>query len=141
MVERSTRPNIVIMYADDIGFGDVGCYGGTGIPTPNVDQLAAEGIRFQQGYATAATCTPSRYSLLTGSYPWRNQRAAILAGDAPLIIPPGMLTLPSLLKQAGYHTAIVGKWHLGLGDGDLDWNDEIPLTPLDLSLSGYANGA
>ncbi len=132
MVERSTRPNIVIMYADDIGFGDVGCYGGTGIPTPNVDQLAAEGIRFQQGYATAATCTPSRYSLLTGSYPWRNQRAAILAGDAPLIIPPGMLTLPSLLKQAGYHTAIVGKWHLGLGDGDLDWNDEIPLTPLDL---------
>ncbi len=132
MAECGDRPNVIIMYADDIGFGDVGCYGGTGIPTPNVDRLADEGIRFQQGYATAATCTPSRYSLLTGSYPWRNERAAILAGDAPLIIPLNAQTLPSVFKEAGYRTAIVGKWHLGLGEGDLDWNDVIARTPLDL---------
>jgi hypothetical protein len=87
------------MYADDLGFGDVSCYGATRIPTPNVDRLAAAGLRFTDGYATAATCTPSRYSLLTGSYPWRNERAAILAGDAPMIIPEGMPTLPSVLKK------------------------------------------
>lgn len=126
------RPNIVIMYADDLGFGDVGCYGATSIPTPNVDRLAAEGIRFRQGYATAATCTPSRYSLLTGSYPWRNPRAAILAGDAPMIIDPGIRTLPGMLRDAGYTTGVVGKWHLGLGDGDLDWNREIEGTPNDV---------
>lgn len=126
------RPNIIIMYADDLGYGDVGCYGATTISTPNIDRLAAEGLRFQQGYATAATCTPSRYSLLTGSYPWRNEKAAILAGDAPLIIPPTAQTLPSLLRQAGYRTGVVGKWHLGLGEGDLDWNGDIPSTPLDV---------
>ena len=96
MRESADRPNIVIMYADDLGFGDVGCYGGTGIPTPNIDRLAAQGLKFIDGYASAATCTPSRYSLLTGSYPWRNERAAILAGDAPIIIPPGSPTLPSI---------------------------------------------
>lgn len=127
-----STPNIIILYADDLGFGDLGCYGATGIPTPNIDRLAREGVCFQQGYATAATCTPSRYSLLTGSYPWRNKQARILAGDAPLIIPPGTQTLPALLKQAGYQTAIVGKWHLGLGDGHLDWNTAISRTPLDV---------
>jgi arylsulfatase A-like enzyme len=125
-------PNIVILYADDLGYGDVGCYGGTGVPTPHLDGLAREGLRFTQGYATAATCTPSRYSLLTGSYPWRNPRAHILAGDAPLIIPPGAPTLPGLLRLAGYATGVVGKWHLGLGDGALDWNAEITPGPLDV---------
>jgi arylsulfatase A-like enzyme len=132
MPDAIAQPNIVIMYADDLGFGDIGCYGATSIPTPNLDRLATEGVKFQQGYATAATCTPSRYSLLTGSYPWRNEKARILAGDAPLIIPPTAQTLPSLLRQAGYKTAVVGKWHLGLGEGDLDWNESIPLTPLDV---------
>ena len=132
MPDATARPNIIVMYADDLGFGDIGCYGATHIPTPNLDRLAAEGLKFQQGYATAATCTPSRYSLLTGSYPWRNKNARILAGNAPLIISPTDQTLPSLLKQAGYNTGIVGKWHLGVGAGNLDWNGDIPLTPLDV---------
>ncbi len=132
MTHTKTRPNIIVMYADDLGFGDIGCYGSTRIPTPNVDRIGAEGLIFRQGYATAATCTPSRYSLLTGAYPWRNKDAAILTGDAPLIIDPEAETLPSLLKQADYHTGIVGKWHLGLGDGNLDWNGSIPNTPVDV---------
>jgi len=132
MRDVAALPNIIIMYADDLGFGDLGCYGARSIPTPNLDRLAAEGIRFHQGYATAATCTPSRYSLLTGSYPWRNPRAAILAGDAPLIIDPETQTLPGLLRRAGYRTGIVGKWHLGLGRGDLDWNREIGAGPNDV---------
>ena len=136
MQRSGDRPNIIILYADDLGFGDVGCYGATAIPTPNIDRLAEQGLRFTEGYATAATCTPSRYSLLTGSYPWRNPRAAILAGDAPLIIPPGTATLPEVLRQAGYATAVVGKWHLGLGPdgrgGGLDWNRQIDPCPLDL---------
>ncbi|MCD6290426.1 MAG: sulfatase-like hydrolase/transferase, partial [Anaerolineae bacterium] len=86
MSDHTDRPNIIIMYVDDLGFGDVGSYGATLIPTPNIDRLASQGLRFTQGYATAATCTPSRYSILTGSYPWRNKNAHILPGDAPLII-------------------------------------------------------
>ena len=133
MVSRMpTRPNMIIMYADDLGFGDIGCYGATSIPTPNLDRLAAEGVKFTQGYATAATCTPSRFSLLTGSYPWRNHRAAILAGDAPSIIDPETPTFPGMLRNAGYKTGVVGKWHLGLGKGDLDWNRPISVTPNDL---------
>lgn len=125
-------PNVVILYADDLGFGDVGCYGAKGMPTPHLDAMAAEGVRFINCYATAATCTPSRYSLLTGSYPWRNPRAKILAGDAPMIIGPGELTLPAALKRVGYATAVVGKWHIGLGDGKIDWNGEIRPAPVDV---------
>lgn len=126
------HPNFIILYADDLGFGDLGCYGADGIPTPNLDKMAAEGVRFHDFYATAATCTPSRYSLLTGTYPWRNPRARILAGDAPMIIGPSELTLPATLKRAGYATAVVGKWHIGLGDGHIDWNGEIRPTPVDV---------
>ncbi len=131
MTNQKKFPNIVIMYADDLGFGDVGCYGATSIPTPYIDRLAAEGVIFHQGYASAATCTPSRYSLLTGSYPWRNPRAAILAGDAPSIIGSASSTLPGMLRGAGYKTGVVGKWHLGLGRNDLNWNREISATPND----------
>ena len=123
--EAITKPNIVIIYLDDLGYGDLSAYGATEINTPNIDKLANGGVRFTQGYATSATCTPSRYALLTGEYPWRNQGAKILSGSAPLIIDTAKATLPRIFKKAGYHTGIVGKWHLGLGNGNLDWNKEI----------------
>lgn len=133
---RPSRPNIVLIVADDLGYGDLGCYGATKIKTPNVDRLAAEGVRFTQGYAPSSTCTPSRYSLLTGEYAWRQKerKNSILDGDAPLCIAPGRVTLPSVLKQAGYVTGIIGKWHLGLGDGQtpVNFNGEVKPGPLEI---------
>lgn len=111
--------------ADDLGLGDVSAYGAKTISTPGFDRLAKEGLRFTQAYATAATCTPSRYSLLTGLYPFRNQRAQVLPGDAPLLIDPAQPTLPAALKKHGYVTGVVGKWHLGLGQGEVDWNKRV----------------
>jgi len=126
------RPNIVLIYADDLGYGDVSCYGATKVATPNIDILARKGVRFTNAHSTAATCTPSRYSLLTGEYAWRRKGTGILPGDARLIIAPGRTTLASVLKDAGYATGVVGKWHLGLGGADLDWNGEISPGPLDI---------
>ena len=132
MMAADRPQNIVIIYADDVGYGDFACYNKTAPPTPNVDRLAEAGLRLTNGYCSSATCTPSRYSLLTGQYAFRQRGTGVLPGDANLIIAPGRTTLPSILKLAGYHTGVVGKWHLGLGDGPVDWNADIKPGPLEI---------
>lgn len=129
-----SKPNVVIIYADDIGYGDLSCYSPKHtLKTPHVDKLAKQGIRFTRAYCTGATCTPSRYSLLTGEYPWRPKGVSVLAGDATALIRAGRPTLASVFGQAGYQTAVVGKWHLGLGDDSgPDWNGTIKQSPKDV---------
>jgi arylsulfatase A-like enzyme len=122
--KQPQRPNVVVVIADDLGFGDVSFYGSKTIRTPNIDSLAANGLRFTNAYATSATSTPSRYGLLTGMYPWRRD-VKILPGDAPLIIDTERYTLPKMMQAAGYRTGAVGKWHLGMGIGKVNWNDTI----------------
>ncbi len=121
-------PNVVFIYADDLGYGDLECYGAKNVQTPNVNRLAAEGIRFNNAHATAATSTPSRYSMLTGEYAWRRPGTDIAAGNAGMIIRPERYTMADMFKNAGYATAAIGKWHLGLGDkdGEQDWNAPLP---------------
>ena len=124
------KPNVIFIYADDLGYGDLSSYGATKLNTPHLDKLASKGVRFTNGHATSATCTPSRYALLTGEYPWRKSGTGILPGDAALIIPTNKTTLPILFQKAGYKTAIVGKWHLGLGEQVAkNWNGEIKPGP------------
>lgn len=119
------QPNVVIILADDMGYGDVSAYGQTTIQTPNIDRLARGGVCFTDGHATSATSTPSRYGLFTGMYPWKNKDAHILPGDAPLIISPQQFTMPKMFQRAGYTTAAIGKWHLGMGVGKINWNEHI----------------
>ncbi len=128
-----TPPNIVIIYGDDVGYADVGAYGSKLIPTPNIDRLASQGLLFTDGHCSAATCTPSRFSMLTGIHGFRHG-IRVLAPDAPLTITPEMFTLPQLFKQAGYQTAVIGKWHLGIGDGQtpVDWNALVRPGPLEI---------
>ncbi|MBR1926962.1 MAG: arylsulfatase [Bacteroidales bacterium] len=125
---REDRPNVIIILADDLGYGDLGCYGARNVVTPNVDAVASKGVRFVNAYATASVSTPSRYSILTGQYAWRRDDTDIAVGDAGMIIRPEQYTIADLFKNAGYSTAAFGKWHLGLGDkgGEQDWNAPLP---------------
>lgn len=137
MEEKATDhrcPNVLIIYADDLGYGDLECYGAKNVQTPHINRLAAEGVRFRNAHATAATSTPSRYSMLTGEYAWRRPGTDVAAGNAGMIIRPEQYTLADVFKNAGYVTAAIGKWHLGLGDkdGQQDWNAPLPVALGDL---------
>lgn len=111
-------PNLVVVLCDDLGYGDPACYNkDSKVPTPNIDRLAAQGMRFTDAHTPSSLCTPTRYGLLTGRYCWRTSlKRGVLQGYSPLLVEPGRLTLASLLKGRGYTTAGLGKWHLGLGN-------------------------
>lgn len=131
---QQLKPNIIVLVADDLGYGDLSCYGATRVSTPTVDSLAANGVRMTNMHACASTSTPSRYALLTGEYPFRRTGTDVAAGNAGMIIKPGQTTVADLMHRAGYATAAIGKWHLGLGSRTAaqDWNGTIDLTPRDL---------
>lgn len=128
------KPNVVLIYADDLGYGDLECYGARNVLTPNVNALAQNGIKYTNAHAVAATSTPSRYSILTGEYPWRKPGTDVAAGNAAMIISPSQYTVADAFKAAGYKTAAFGKWHLGLGaeTGKQNWNDEISPALVDI---------
>ncbi len=131
--DEPRRPNVIVIMADDLGYGDVSCYGAVTFQTPNIDQLAKQGVRFTSGYCSASTCTPTRYSFLTGTYAFRKKGTGIAPPNSPLIIDTDVDTLPAILKRAGYRTAVIGKWHLGLGgNGGPDWNGELKPGPLEI---------
>ena len=127
-VNDREQPNVIIILADDLGYGDLECYGAKNVTTPNVNRLASQGIKFTNTHAVAATSTPSRYSLLTGEYAWRRPGTDVAPGNAGMIIRPEMYTMADMFRNSGYHTAAIGKWHLGLGDktGQQDWNSPLP---------------
>jgi arylsulfatase A-like enzyme len=136
-----TPPNVVLIFADDLGYGDVGCYGATKLQTPNIDQLATEGRRFTDAHSSSAVCTPSRYGLLTGQYPYKANGGKGIWGPAPieepLIIDTETFTLADVFKSKGYDTAAIGKWHLGFGTGKNDWQEPLRPGPNDLGFDYY----
>ncbi|MEM6915195.1 MAG: sulfatase-like hydrolase/transferase [Verrucomicrobiota bacterium] len=126
------KPNVIVIMADDLGYGDLSCYGADDFETPYIDQLAAEGVKFTSGYCSASTCTPTRYSFLTGTYAFRKEGTGIAPPSAPSVIPANTPTVASMLRDVGYKTAVIGKWHLGLGgEGGPDWNGELKPGPLE----------
>jgi len=142
------KPNLVLILADDLGWGDASSYGATRIKTPHIDRLAAEGRRFTDAHSPSSVCTPSRYNLITGRYAWRSWAGSsgVWANDPLIFDPETRLTLPALLKQAGYRTAMVGKWHLGFGrPGEpnfdpltgIDWNGPIRPGPLESGFDSF----
>jgi len=131
------RPNIVLINADDLGYGDLSCYGATKLKTPNIDRLAREGRRFTDAHSASAVCSPSRFGLLTGQYPLRKNFWGPTNLYQELTIGTDQPTLASVLKSAGYATAIVGKWHLGFGRGRTDWNKPLAPGPLEVGFDYY----
>jgi arylsulfatase A-like enzyme len=132
-LHAAERPNIIVIMADDMGYGDLSIYGATRVNTPNIDQLAKEGVRFTSGYCTASTCTPTRFSFLTGEYAFRREGTGIAPPNGPAVIPAGTETVASLLKRAGYATAVIGKWHLGLGGPKgPEWNGQLRPGPAEI---------
>ncbi|MCX6908195.1 MAG: arylsulfatase, partial [Verrucomicrobia bacterium] len=129
----AARPNIVIILADDLGYGSVGCYGAPPgvLKTPNIDRIAQEGIRFTDASTPSSLCTPTRYGLMTGRYCWRTTlKSGVLGPFDPLLIETSRPTLASMLKQAGYSTGVIGKWHLGFGTKARQATDlSSPLSP------------
>ncbi|MCG8509949.1 MAG: arylsulfatase, partial [Rhodospirillales bacterium] len=132
-------PNVVLIFTDDLGYGDVGCYGATKVRTPQIDRLAKEGLRFTDAHSASAVCTPSRYALLTGRYPFRKEGLwGPVMLKSPLVIDPQRLTMAKLMRDAGYATACIGKWHLGFGsDEPTDWNKPLKPGPLELGFDYY----
>jgi len=131
------KPNIVIIYADDLGYGDLGCYGATKVKTPNIDRLASQGRLFTDMHTASAVSTPSRYALLTGEYPFRVKSFGPIFDEAELIVDTNQLTIADVMKAEGYATAVIGKWHLGFGEGKPDWNGELKPGPLELGFDYY----
>ena len=135
---EKAKPNIVLIFADDLGYGDVGCYGATKVKTPKIDRLASEGRRFTDAHSASAVCTPSRYALLTGEYPFRKNVWGPVMNPSPLVIEPSRTTVASLLQGQGYATACFGKWHLGFGrQPKPDWNADLKPGPLELGFDQY----
>lgn len=133
LLNADTKPNVILIYGDDVGFGDVGAYGSELIPTPNLDAMAAAGLRFTDGHSSAATCSPSRFAMLTGTHGFR-KGVGILPPNAPLSIQTETFTIADLFKSAGYTTGVIGKWHLGIGSADTptDWNGAVKPGPLEI---------
>ncbi len=131
------KPNVVLIFADDLGYGDLGCYGATRVQTPNIDALAAEGKQFTDAHSASAVCTPSRYALLTGEYPLRKNLSRPVFLKTGLVIDTRQQTIASVMKDAGYATACFGKWHLGFGNVAPDWNGELKPGPLELGFDHY----
>lgn len=135
---KATPPNVILIMTDDLGYGDLGCYGATKVKTPNIDRLASQGRMFTDAHASSAVCSPSRYGLLTGQYPLRKNFWGPLRFDHPLTIDTCQLTISKVLKNAGYHTACIGKWHMGFGvDRNTDYNKTLLPGPLELGFDYY----
>jgi len=137
VLAQTSKPNVILIYTDDVGYGDVSCYGAKNVKTPNIDKIAANGLLFTDAHASSSTCTPSRYTLLSGSYAWRKKGTGIAPGNAALLLDPSKPTMASVFKGAGYETCAIGKWHLGLGEPGVgpDWNGDIKPGPIELGFN------
>lgn len=132
-LQSAEKPNVIVIMADDLGYGDISAYGATSLRTPHIDQLAREGQRFTSGYCSASTCTPTRYSFLTGTYAFRRPNTGIAPPNSPAVVKPGTETIASILGSVGYKTAVIGKWHLGLGGPEgPDWNGDLKPGPREI---------